>query len=260
MAGGRGKSLAASAPLWHPAPVRPREARKMPHFLFPPEPSATLPIAGSDRLYPVRRIFCVGRNYAAHAAEMGNEVDREAPFYFTKTPFALAPSGSVLPYPPGTSDLHHEVELVVAIGAPAFRVTVADAPGAVWGFGAGLDMTRRDLQALAKDQRRPWDIGKDFEGSAVIGALTEQAKAGIAAETAIALSVGGLIRQSARLGDMVWSVAEIIAHLSTLYHLGRGDLIMTGTPAGVGAVVAGDRLEGRIAGLEPVRLAIGPPA
>lgn len=231
----------------------------MPRYLFAPEPVAALPIAGTDALYPVRRIFCVGRNYAAHAAEMGNEVDREAPFYFTKSPQGLAPSGATLPYPPGTADLHHEVELVVALGRAAFRVALADAIGAVWGYGVGLDMTRRDLQGAAKDKRRPWDIGKDFEGSAVIGALREHEGRALPGDAEIRLQVGGQPRQAAVLGDMVWSVPEIIAHLSTLYHLGPGDLIMTGTPAGVGAVVAGDRLAGSVDGLEPVALTIGAP-
>ncbi|MBI1416433.1 MAG: FAA hydrolase family protein [Limimaricola sp.] len=230
----------------------------MSHYLFPPPPVASLPVTGEDALFPVARIFCVGRNYAAHAAEMGNEVDREAPFYFTKSPAALTRSGAVVPYAPGTADLHHEVELVVAIGAPAFRISAAAAPAVVWGYACGLDMTRRDLQGQAKDKRRPWDTGKDFEQSAVIAALTPARAWGAPDARPIRLTVNGATRQEAPLSDMVWSVTEIIAHLSTLYHLGPGDLIMTGTPAGVGPVVAGDRLEGTVEGLAPVILTIGP--
>jgi len=226
-------------------------------WLFDPEPVRAAQVQGETALYPVRRIFCVGRNYAEHAREMGNEVDREAPFYFTKSALALTPSGATVPYPPGTSDFHHEMELVIALGAPAFRVSRAAATGAVFGYAAGLDMTRRDLQGAAKEKRRPWDTGKDFENSAVMGPITRAERFGAVGAQAIRLSVNGAQRQSAHLADMVWSVAEIISHLSTLYHLGPGDLIFTGTPAGVGAVVPGDALEGQIEGLAPVRLKIG---
>ena len=223
------------------------------HTLFAPRPHPMLPIAGEPGLYPVSRIFCVGRNYAAHAAEMGGEVDREAPFYFTKSAHHLLQSGGTLPYPPGTNDLHHEVELVVALGKPAFRIARADALSCVLGYAVGLDMTRRDLQGAAKDKRRPWDTGKDFEGSAVIGAISRGPM-----PDRISLTVNGVERQSAMMTDMVWDVASLISHLSTLYHLEPGDLIMTGTPAGVGAVVPGDVLEGQAPGLAPVILVIGP--
>lgn len=226
----------------------------MPDHLFAPRPQPTLPITGETALYPVSRVFCVGRNYAAHAAEMGGEVDREAPFYFTKSALHLAPSGSNLPYPPGTNDLHHEVELVVAVGKPAFRVPLDTALDCVFGYAVGLDMTRRDLQSAAKDKRRPWDTGKDFEGSAVIGPVSPGAM-----PDQISLTVKGVIRQQATLSDMVWDVASLIAHLSTLYHLGPGDLIMTGTPAGVGSVHPGDVLIGSAPGLQSVHLVIGPP-
>lgn len=216
-----------------------------------------LPVEGGERGYPVRRIFCVGRNYAAHAAEMGNEVDREAPFYFTKTPHALCLSGATIPYPLETSDCHHEMEFVVALGAPAFRVSQAGALAAVWGYGCGIDLTRRDLQAQAKDKRRPWDLGKDFENAAVMGALTPKAAFGAIGDQAIRLSVDGRVTQEARLSVMVWSVPEILAHLSRFYHLGPGDLIYTGTPAGVGPVVPGNVLRGEIDGLAPVLLTIG---
>ena len=206
---------------------------------LPPPPALSL---GTD-LYPIGRIFCVGRNYAAHAAEMGNEVDREAPFYFTKSARHAVPGDAVLPFPAGTDDLHHEVELVVALGAG----------GAPIGYGVGLDMTRRDLQAAAKDKRRPWDLAKDFEGSAVLGPLAPAA--GFEARgRAIRLTVNVETRQDATLDEMIHDVAAILSHLSGYYALGAGDLVMTGTPAGVGAVRPGDRLVGSVDGLPDVTL------
>lgn len=222
-----------------------------------PEPQI-VPVEGQAAGYPIHRIFCVGRNYAAHAAELGNEVERDAPFYFTKSALAYAPTGAVMPYPPGTEDLHHEVEFVVALGAPVFRVAEADAMAAVWGYGVGLDMTRRDLQNVAKGKRLPWDLSKDFEQAAVLAPLTPAAEVGDFESRVIRLTVNGTVRQEAPLSDMVWTVPELIAHLSRYYHLGPGDLIMTGTPAGVAAVVAGDRLVGTVDGLAPVELEIGP--
>ncbi|MFP4275749.1 MAG: fumarylacetoacetate hydrolase family protein, partial [Paracoccaceae bacterium] len=204
------------------------------------------------------RIFCVGRNYAAHAAEMGVEVDREAPFYFTKTPTAALASGSTLPYPPGTANFHYEMELVVAIGAPAFRVTVQDAARAIHSYGCGLDMTRRDLQQKAREKQRPWDLGKDFEGSAVFAPLTKAAEIGEIGPQRIHLEVNGEVKQDAHLSDLIHSVPEIVADLSKFYHLRPGDLIMTGTPAGVGPVTQGDRITGGIDGLAPITLTIGP--
>ena len=227
----------------------------MTSYCFTPPDQPALPIAGATDLFPVRRIFCVGRNYAAHAAEMGNTVDRTAPFYFTKSAHALLQSGHDMPYPQGTSDLHHEVELVVAIGK---SVGLENPPAdeiEVFGYAVGIDMTRRDLQAAAKDGRKPWDTGKDFENSAIIGAITPAADTLLDAAS-IRLDVNGTTRQCAPLTDMVHSIAQIIAHLSTLYHLRSGDLIMTGTPAGVGAVVTGDTLTGSIDGLEDVRTMI----
>ncbi|WP_347265679.1 fumarylacetoacetate hydrolase family protein [Paracoccus sp. (in: a-proteobacteria)] len=230
----------------------------MADYLFPPPAVPALPVLGRTALYPVNRIFCVGRNYAAHAAEMGAEVDREAPFFFIKSAQALL-AGAVLPYPPGTSELHHEIELVAAIAAPAFCIAPAAAPGCVGFYGSGLDMTRRDLQARAKDRRQPWDLGKNFEGAAVLSPLTPAADFTPAAQ-GIALRVNGALRQDARLSEMVWPVAELVAHLSQFYHLVPGDLILTGTPAGVGAVHPGDRLSGGVAGLAPVEVSIGPAA
>lgn len=227
----------------------------MSSYVFPPPAQPALAVADSDACFPIRRIFCVGRNYAAHAAEMGNTVDREAPFYFTKSAHAVLPSGQEMPYPPGTADLHHEVELVVAIGAGGAGIDKDDALSHVFGFGLGLDMTRRDLQAAAKERRRPWDTGKDFDNSAILAPLTIGASV---PEGEISLSVNGNLRQTGQIADMVWSVTEIIAHLSTLYTLQAGDMIMTGTPAGVGAVSPGDRLVGKLAGLDHVEVTISP--
>lgn len=216
-------------------------------FAVPQRPA--LPVVGQAALFPVRRIFCVGRNYAAHAQEMGGEVDREAPWYFTKSCHALCRNGQTVPYPPGTSNYHHEVELVVALGGEAFEVSVDTAEAAVYGYAVGLDMTRRDRQQDGKDHRRPWSLGKDVENSAVVAPITPAAEVGDLGDRRISLEVNGDVRQDALLTDMVWSVAEVISHLSRYYHLQPGDLIMTGTPAGVGPVVAGDYLVGTIDGL-----------
>ena len=229
----------------------------MTDYLFAPAAPRSVPVLAEAARYPVNRIFCVGRNYAAHAAEMGNEIDREAPFYFTKGPHAVTQSGEVLPYPPGTADFHYEMELVIAIGAPAFRIAPDQVEAVIFGYGSGLDMTRRDLQARSKFKRQPWDTSKDVEGSAVLGPLTRRAAFGAVGAQRIHLSLGGEIRQDALLSDMVWSVAEIVSDLSQLYHLAPGDLIMTGTPAGVGAVTAGDVLSGGIDGLADVAVTIG---
>lgn len=226
----------------------------MAETLFEARPVPVLPVAGGGPGFPVARIFCVGRNYADHAAEMGVEVDREAPFYFTKSCHALLSQGADLPYPPGTADLHHEVELVAALGAEPVAGRPLDA---VWGYAVGLDMTRRDLQAEAKAKRRPWDTAKDFEGAAVIGALVPSLGWGVPGPQRMRLKVNGAVRQDSLLSAMVWSLPEIIAHLSTLYRLGPGDIIMTGTPAGVGAIMPGDRLEAVIEGLPPLVLGIG---
>jgi len=221
-------------------------------FDLPPLP--VLAVAGGGE-YEVRRIFCVGRNYADHAREMGHEPDRDAPFYFTKSPAHMTRAGGDVPYPPGTDDYHHEMELAVALGAPAFRIDAADAMAVVWGAACALDMTRRDRQQDGKDKRRPWDLGKDVEGSAVIGTLTP----GFAPEDQrIEMRLNGETRQQARLSDLIHSVPEIVADLSRYYHLGPGDLILTGTPAGVGAVRPGDVIEGTVEGLEPIRVTLGP--
>jgi fumarylpyruvate hydrolase len=226
-------------------------------FVFPPVPHPAVAIVGDERLYPVHRIFCVGRNYAEHAREMGVEVDREAPFYFVKPATALVPSDSIVPYPPGTSEYHYEMELVVALGAPAFRVSTAEAAVKMFGYACGLDMTRRDLQQQGRAKGRPWDLGKAFEQSAVLSPIVPAGQAGELAPKRITLSVNGSVRQDARLADLVWSVPELIAHLSGYYHLGPGDLIFTGTPAGVGALMPGDRIEGAIDALGRIGLLVG---
>jgi len=229
----------------------------MTDYLFEPSPAPALAIQGGDSFFPIHRIFCVGRNYVAHATEMGGTVDREAPWYFMKSAHSLTHSGATVPYPPGTSNFHHEIELVVAIDRPAFRVSKEDAMECVFGYATGLDMTRRDLQQVGKDNRRPWDFGKDIENGAVIAALSTKETIGDIGAQCIQLSVNRVLRQDATLADMVWSVPEIIAHLSQFYHLQAGDLIMTGTPAGVGPVEAGDIIEGHIDGLASVSLTLG---
>ncbi|MGC4252515.1 MAG: fumarylacetoacetate hydrolase family protein [Sphingobium sp.] len=213
-----------------------------------------LPVVGGGG-FPVGRLFCVGRNYAEHAKEMGDAVP-EPPFFFIK-PASCVPAGAArIPYPPRTADLHHEVELVAAIGKGGADIAEADALAHVFGYAAGLDMTRRDLQGQAKDQRRPWDMGKSFDGAAPVGPVTPAAAAGDMSDAAITLTVDGVLRQSGRTSQMIWSLPAIIAELSTYMRLMPGDLIFTGTPAGVGPVVKGNRLEAGIEGLAPLTVEI----
>ncbi len=227
-------------------------------YLFDAPKIQSIPVKGESGQFPINRIFCVGRNYAAHAAEMGFEVDREAPFYFTKTPSAYIKSGSTISYPPGTGNFHYEMELAVAIGKPVFRVDIENASSAIFGYAASLDMTRRDLQLASRAKQRPWDLGKDVENSAVISEITKAAEMGEIGRQRIHLSVNGETRQDAHLSDMIWKLNEIIGDLSKFYHLVPGDIILTGTPAGVGPVVAGDSITGGIDGLAPIALNIGP--
>lgn len=228
-------------------------------YLFDPPRVFSIPITDETAEYPVSRIFCVGRNYAAHAAEMGGEVDREAPWYFTKSPQHAVGSGAEMPYPPGTENYHHEIELAFAIGLPVFRADAATARKAICAYGVALDMTRRDRQQDGKDNRRPWDLGKDVEGSAVFAPLTRATELGALGDRRIHLEVNGETRQDATLSELVWSCEEVVAHLSRFYHLHPGDVVMTGTPAGVGPVVAGDVITGGIDGLEPISLSLGDP-
>ena len=226
----------------------------MSSYVIAPSPRAVVPVAGGGE-FPVRRIFCVGRNYAEHAREMGHDPDREAPFFFTKPADALVTAGADTPYPSMTQDLHHEMELVVALGAGGSEVAQADAPGLIWGYAAGLDMTRRDLQTDAKKQGRPWDMAKGFDHSAPIGALVPAAGVN-PGRGRIELRVNGEIRQSSDLSKLIWSVPETVAYLSRLVRLAPGDLIFTGTPEGVAAVRRGDVLEGTVEGVGGVRTRI----
>lgn len=212
----------------------------------------TLPVEGSSDRFPVRRIFCVGRNYADHAREMGGDPDREPPFFFSKPADALVESGAIIPYPPMTSDLHHEAELVVALGQGGADVPADAALALVWGYAAGNDLTRRDLQAEAKAQRRPWDMAKGFDRSAVIGAI----RPGPMGDAPIRCTVDGRETQSARLSDMIWPVADIIAHLSRFVELKPGDLIFTGTPAGVGPLSRGQTCTVTVGDLPPATVTV----
>lgn len=226
----------------------------MADFLFEPYAPVSMPIARGG-LFAVRRIYCVGRNYAEHIVELGNDT-REPPFFFGKPADAIVVGGAAMPYPPQTSDLHHEVELVVAIGKDGADIAEADALEHVYGYAVGLDMTRRDLQAVAKKAGRAWDMAKGFDASAPIGSIEPASAIGHPDAGAITLAVNGVERQRGDLAEQIWSVSEAIAFLSRFVTLRAGDLIMTGTPAGVGAVVRGDVLEGAIAGVGTVRTAI----
>jgi fumarylpyruvate hydrolase len=218
-------------------------------FVFPAPAQPSVEIAGRAERFPVHRIYCVGRNYAAHAREMGND-DREPPFFFAKPADAIVANRSTVPYPPRTSNFHHEIELVVAIGKGGRDIPAAQALDHVYGYAVGNDLTRRDLQADAKDHGRPWDTSKGFDHSAVISAITPASQSGHLRSGRIWLHVNGQPRQQADLSELIWSVPEVIAELSTLFELQPGDLIYTGTPAGVGALKRGDRLEGGIDGLD----------
>ena len=231
------------------------------NYLWNPPPVHSLPVRGGNARYPINRIFCVGRNYQAHAVEMGNPVDKASmkPFYFTKSASTIVESGATVPYPAGTANYHYEMELVVAIGAAGFRVAEADARHLIYGYAAGLDMTRRDLQLVAREQGRPWDLGKDFEKSAVCGEIVPIGNLGVLAAGAINLQVNGETRQSADIGQLIWNIPELLADLSRFYHLEPGDLIYTGTPEGVGPVKPGDRITGHVDGVGEVALTIGQP-
>lgn len=226
-------------------------------FVFPPPAIPSIPVVNRDTQFPVHRIYCVGRNYVEHAKEMGG-TGREAPFFFMKPADAIlpVPHGVIgdMPYPPMTADLHHEIELVAAIGKGGSNIAAADALQHVWGYAIGLDMTRRDLQGEAKKLGRPWCTGKGFDHSAPISPIHPVTDTGLALEGTIELHVNGELRQQSDLGKLIWSVAETIEHLSRYFVLQPGDLIFTGTPAGVAAVKQGDLLEGRIDGLGKLRV------
>ena len=223
-------------------------------LVFPAPPQATVPVAGTADLFPVHRIYCVGRNYAAHAREMGGDPDREPPFFFMKPADAVVMDGATIPFPMGTMDLHHEIEMVVAIGMAGKQIKEADALDHVFGYAIGIDMTRRDLQALMRKDGRPWDIGKGFDRAAPIGTIQPVGKIGHPEKNRIWLKVNGEIRQDSTVDHMIWNVAETIAYLSGLFELAPGDLIYSGTPEGVGPVQAGDKLEGGLDGAGTVTI------
>lgn len=218
----------------------------MTDYVFAPPAQASVAVAGSNERFAVRRILCVGRNYAAHAREMGNDPDREPPFFFMKPADCVRDSGSAIPYPPMTADLHHEIELVVAIGRGGVDIDPAAALDHVWGYGVGVDLTRRDLQNEAKANRHPWDWAKGFDASAPCGPLAPAAQCGHPASGFIRLSVNGATRQDADLSEMIWPVPDIIAFASRSIELKPGDLFLTGTPAGVGPLEPGDAVTGEI--------------
>src|SRR5574343_399838 len=241
------------------APSFHRPSHAMSNFVFPPAEIPSAAVRGTDARYAVRRIFCVGRNYADHAREMGADPTREPPFYFTTPATALTASGATVPYPSATSNYHYEMELVLALGAPVFKVTPEAAVAAIWGYAAGLDMTRRDLQAAAKAAGKPWDTAKGFDQSAILGDIARVSEIGRLDKGAITLAVNGVEKQRGDLADMIWSAAEIVFNLSLLFHVPPGTQIYTGTPAGVGAVVPGDVITGHIEGLGDISLTVGQP-
>ena len=229
-------------------------------FVFnPPEPS-DVAVHGTDDRLPVRRIFCVGRNYAAHAVEMGKDPDRDPPFFFTKPADAVVDTGETIAYPPQTENLHYEAELVVVIGGGGKNIAEENALDHVWGYAVGNDLTRRDLQLEAREKGRPWDWGKAFDRSAVIGPVHPVAQVGHPSKGSIRLTVNGEVKQDADLAELIWSVPEVISILSRSMELRPGDLIMTGTPAGVGPLVEGDTCRVEIEGLGAIETPIGPRA
>ncbi|WP_304166297.1 fumarylacetoacetate hydrolase family protein [Phenylobacterium aquaticum] len=225
----------------------------MTSFVIAPPAPATVPVEGETALFPVRRILCVGRNYAAHRREMGGD-DRDPPFFFSKPADALVPPGGDVPYPPATANLHHEIELVIALKAGGANVPVETAIDLVYGYAVGVDLTRRDLQNAAKDKGQPWEASKAFDASAPISAIRKWQ--GPAPQGRIAISVNGQIKQDAVVADMIWNVAEIIAEASKLWTLAPGDLIYTGTPEGVGPLKAGDKVTGEIEGVGQLAFAV----
>ena len=218
-------------------------------YTIAPPALPSLPIIGSDQRFPIRRVFCIGRNYAEHAREMGASVDKSAPMFFCKPADAVVSDGADVPYPSATTDLHHEVELVVALGLGGNDLTPEQATALVWGYGVGLDLTRRDLQAQAKAKGHPWDVAKAFDHSAPVSALCPASTVTLDAHSVLRLSVNGELRQHTTLGEMVHGVPQIIAALSTLFELKGGDLIFTGTPAGVAALQRGDRFHAELVGV-----------
>ena len=224
-------------------------------YVFPPAAIPALPVAGSEQKFPVRRLYCVGRNYAEHAIEMGHDPNREPPFFFQKNPDSLVLDGR-FPYPPATADVHFEIELVVALGSGGSDIPVERAVDCVFGYAVGLDMTRRDLQGEAKKLGRPWEVGKSFEASAPCGPIIPASQIGHPAKGAVWLDVNGQRRQTGDLSQLIWKIPETISYLSGLFTLAAGDLIMTGTPAGVGAVQRGDVMKGGVEGVGEIEVRV----
>ena len=222
---------------------------------LPPRPA--IAVVGTDKTFPVRRIWCVGRNYEEHIREMGHDV-RDPPFFFSKPADAIVPDGATVPYPPLTKDMHHEVELVVALKSGGRNIKPERALECIFGYAVGIDLTRRDLQIASRDLKRPWEIGKAFDASAPCGALRPASEIGHPKKGRIYLKVNGTVRQDGDLEQMIWNVPEVIAKLSEQVALAAGDVIMTGTPSGVGAVVAGDKLEGGVDGVGSIAITMGP--
>jgi len=229
----------------------------MTDFVIQPAPQASVAVAGSQARFPIRRVFCVGRNYAAHAREMGKDPDREPPFFFTKPADAVVAAEGTVPYPSLTENLHHEIELVVAIGKGGTNVSPAQALDLVWGYGVGVDMTRRDLQDVAKKMSRPWDWSKAFDASGPCGPIHPVSSIGHPSTGAIWLKVNGEVRQQGDLSELIWPVADVIAYISEAVALQPGDVIFTGTPAGVGALNPGDVVTGGVEGIGEIAFTIG---
>ncbi len=225
-------------------------------YVFPPMPVPALPVAGTDRLFPVHRIYCVGRNYAEHTIEMGGDPAREKPFFFQKSADCVVPPGGDFPYPGATQEVHHEIELVIALGKGGVNVAEAAALDLIFGYAVGIDMTRRDLQAEAKKAARPWEVAKSFEASAPCSAIAPISATGHPTAGRIRLDINGETKQDGDIAQMIWKTPEIVAYLSRLFELRPGDLIMTGTPAGVGPVQRGDRLHGSAQGVGELTLGV----
>src|SRR5215468_12004132 len=227
-------------------------------YVIAPPPQVAIAIAGSEKVFPVRRIWCVGRNYEEHIREMGHDV-RDPPFFFAKPADAVVPDGTTVPYPPLTKDMHHEVELVVALKSGGRNIKLEKALETIYGYGVGIDLTRRDLQIASRDQKRPWEIGKAFDASAPCGPLKPASEIGHPKKGRITLKCNGKVRQDGDLDQMIWNVPEVISNLSEMVELVSGDIIMTGTPSGVAATVAGDKLECEIEGVGKLTVTVGPP-
>ncbi len=227
------------------------------HYVITPPRQPAIPVAGTDKAFPVRRIWCVGRNYLEHIREMGQD-EREPPFFFAKPADALVPDGGTAPYPSLTKDMHHEVELVVALKSGGRNIPTAKALDCIYGYGVGIDLTRRDLQIASRDIKRPWEVGKAFDHSAPCGPLKPAAEIGHPSKGRIVLKVNGKVRQDGDLNQMIWNVPEVISKLSEMVELAAGDIIMTGTPSGVAATVAGDKIECEVEGVGKLSVTIGP--